>query len=166
MLFCVSVKCWGVCPKPRHKGLFVKSPLESQKLHRNKVMCFEGNSLAYLSYKKGKLFFLPCYYVSYSGSFTFREGNFESIVFFYKQYRLIVCYTLPVIVVVGAEEIPPGIAVYNAFFDFLDGDIDFICRILFDKSVLGKKPAVSCHCFCLCGACRDKSVLFHIYKSI
>ena len=37
VLFCVSIISWGVCPKPRHKGLFVKSPLESQKLRQSKV---------------------------------------------------------------------------------------------------------------------------------
>ena len=30
---------WGFRPKPRRKKLFEKSPLESQKLHQNKVMC-------------------------------------------------------------------------------------------------------------------------------
>ena len=35
--FCVCIECWGICPKPRHKGLFEKSPLETQKLHLNKM---------------------------------------------------------------------------------------------------------------------------------
>ena len=43
----------GHLPQTMTKGLFVKSPLESQKLHKNKVVYFEGNSLAHLSYKKG-----------------------------------------------------------------------------------------------------------------
>ena len=43
----------GHLPQTLTKGLFVKSPLESQKLHKNKVVYFEGNSLAHLSYKKG-----------------------------------------------------------------------------------------------------------------
>ena len=33
------VECWGVCPKPGHKGLFEKSPLESQKLRQSKWVC-------------------------------------------------------------------------------------------------------------------------------
>ena len=37
--FLYSIICCGFRPKPRHKGLFAKSPLESQKLHQNKVMC-------------------------------------------------------------------------------------------------------------------------------
>ena len=53
-VFCVSTECWGVCPQPRHKGLFVKSPLEPQKLHQNKVVYFEGNSLAHFSFKKSR----------------------------------------------------------------------------------------------------------------
>ena len=40
---------------PGHKGLFVKSSLESQKLYPNKVVCSVRSSLAYLSFKKGKL---------------------------------------------------------------------------------------------------------------
>ena len=36
--FCVIIISWGVCPKPRHKGLFGKSPLESQKFRQNKVI--------------------------------------------------------------------------------------------------------------------------------
>ena len=36
--FLVFIERWGFCPKPRHKGLFVKSPLETQKLHKNKVV--------------------------------------------------------------------------------------------------------------------------------
>ena len=43
----------GRLPQTLTKGLFVKSPLEPQKLHQNKVVYFEGNSLAHLSYKKG-----------------------------------------------------------------------------------------------------------------
>ena len=50
--FFVGVIGWGVCPKPRHKGLFVKSPLEPQKLYQNKVVYSVGNSFAYFSYKK------------------------------------------------------------------------------------------------------------------
>ena len=33
----VCVECWGFRPKPGHKGLFGKSPLESQKLRQNKI---------------------------------------------------------------------------------------------------------------------------------
>ena len=50
--FFVFVVSWGFCPKPRHKGLFVKSPLEPQKLYQNKVVYSVGNSFAYFSYKK------------------------------------------------------------------------------------------------------------------
>jgi len=50
----VRIISWGVCPKPGHKGLFEKSPLESQKLRQNKVVCSVGNSFAYFSYKKSK----------------------------------------------------------------------------------------------------------------
>ena len=52
--FCVRYQL-GRRPKPGHKGLFEKSPLESQKLCQNKVVCSLRSSLAYLSYKKGKL---------------------------------------------------------------------------------------------------------------
>ena len=43
--FFMCVVSWGVCPKPRHKGLFVKSPLESQKLRKNKLVCVWGKFL-------------------------------------------------------------------------------------------------------------------------
>ena len=36
--FFACIECWGFCPNPRHKGLFSKSPLETQKLHKNKVV--------------------------------------------------------------------------------------------------------------------------------
>ena len=52
----IGVISWGICPKPRHKGLFGKSPLELQKLHQNEVVWSVESSLAYLSFKKGKLF--------------------------------------------------------------------------------------------------------------
>gem|GEM_PF-2668057 len=52
--FLVCVECWGICPKPGRKGLFVKSPLESQKLRQNEVVYSRGSSLVYLSFKKGK----------------------------------------------------------------------------------------------------------------
>jgi len=42
----------AIRPKPRHKGLFEKSPLESQKFHQNKVVCFVQSSLAHLSPKE------------------------------------------------------------------------------------------------------------------
>ena len=61
--FLLFIECWGVCPKPGHKGLFVKSPLESQKLCKNKVVLFERSSLAYLSPKE-------------------RYGNFQKIHLF------------------------------------------------------------------------------------
>ena len=44
----------GHLPQTLTKGLFVKSPLESQKLHKNKVVYFEGNSLAHFSFKKSR----------------------------------------------------------------------------------------------------------------
>ena len=59
----------AVRPKPGHKGLFVKSPLESQKLRQNKVICLMGNSFAYFSYKKSRCVLL----------FTFLSGR-ESII--------------------------------------------------------------------------------------
>ena len=40
VFFCIALNVGAVRPKPRHKGLFVKSPLESQKLRQNKVMYF------------------------------------------------------------------------------------------------------------------------------
>ena len=70
VFFCIALNVGAVRPKPRHKGLFVKSPLESQKLCQNKVVYLREvllptfsfkksrsvrNSLAYLSYKKGRL---------------------------------------------------------------------------------------------------------------
>ena len=48
----------AIRPKPRPKKLFGKSFLELQKLFQNKAVCSVGNSLAYLSYKKGKSFFI------------------------------------------------------------------------------------------------------------
>ena len=36
--FCVRYQLGLSAPNPGHKGLFVKSPLESQKLHQNKVV--------------------------------------------------------------------------------------------------------------------------------
>ena len=44
-VFFWRVKCRGVCPKPRHKGLFVKSPLQTQKLRQNKVVYFGAKVL-------------------------------------------------------------------------------------------------------------------------
>ena len=40
--------------EPGRKGLFEKSPLESQKLHKNKLVWSVGNSFAYFSYKKSR----------------------------------------------------------------------------------------------------------------
>ena len=53
--FLCALSVGAIRPKPGHKGLFEKSPLESQKLCQNKVICSVRSSLAYLSYKKGKL---------------------------------------------------------------------------------------------------------------
>jgi len=39
VLFYVALNVGAIRPKPGHKGLFVKSPLESQKLCQNKVVC-------------------------------------------------------------------------------------------------------------------------------
>ena len=56
--FCVALSVGAIRPKPRPKKLFGKSFLELQKLFQNKAVCSVGNSLAYLSYKKGKSFFI------------------------------------------------------------------------------------------------------------
>ena len=71
--FLRALSVGAIRPKPRHKKLFGKSFLELQKLRQNKVMYSGkvlwltflrkkgksvGNSLAYLSYKKDKSFFI------------------------------------------------------------------------------------------------------------
>ena len=48
----LGIVSWGICPKPCHKGLFVKSPLESQKLRQNEVVISVQSSLAHLSPKE------------------------------------------------------------------------------------------------------------------
>ena len=50
--FLCALSVGAVRPKPGHKGLFEKSPLETQKLHPNKVVFFEQSSLAHLSPKE------------------------------------------------------------------------------------------------------------------
>ena len=41
--FFVSIECWGFAPTPGHKGLFEKSPLETEKLCQNKVVQSAGS---------------------------------------------------------------------------------------------------------------------------
>ena len=51
-VFLCALSVGAVRPKPRHKGLFVKSPLESQKLCQNEVVYLARSSLAHLSPKE------------------------------------------------------------------------------------------------------------------
>ena len=51
-VFSCSLSVGAIRPKPWHKGLFVKSPLEPQKLCRNKILYSVGSSLAPLSPKE------------------------------------------------------------------------------------------------------------------
>ena len=53
-VFSCALSVGAVRPKPRHKGLFGKSPLEPQKLCQNEVAYSVGNSFAYFSYKKSR----------------------------------------------------------------------------------------------------------------
>ena len=56
--FVCALNVGAVRPKPGHKGLFVKSPLESQKLCQDKLVCSRGSSLANLSEGKGVRIFI------------------------------------------------------------------------------------------------------------
>ena len=56
--FLRALSVGAIRPKPGHKGLFVKSPLESQKLCKNKLVRSRESSLAYLSFKKGMRIFI------------------------------------------------------------------------------------------------------------
>jgi len=55
VLFLCALSVGAIRPKPGHKKLFEKSFLEFQKLCQSEAVQSVGNSLAYLSYKKGKL---------------------------------------------------------------------------------------------------------------
>ena len=66
-------KLW-LPPQTPTKGLFVKSPLETQKLHQNKLVCSVRSSLTYLSFKKGKSVGNSFAYFSYKKSRS-RKGS-------------------------------------------------------------------------------------------
>ena len=65
----------GLSPQTPTKGLFVKSPLEPQKLVPKEIGVFGGNSLAYLSYKKGKAHLSPKEKSGLSEPQKFRQGG-------------------------------------------------------------------------------------------
>ena len=50
--FFMCIKCWGVCPKTRHKKLFEKSFLELQKLCSNKRVFL--SKVLWLTFLRGK----------------------------------------------------------------------------------------------------------------
>ena len=50
--FLYALSVGAIRPKPGHKGLFVKSPLETQKLHQNKAVWLVQSSFAYFSPKE------------------------------------------------------------------------------------------------------------------
>ena len=54
----------GLLPWDPDQGTFFKSPLEPQKLLQKQSGVFEGNSLAYLSYKKGRFSIRPDFMAS------------------------------------------------------------------------------------------------------
>ena len=54
VLFC-ALSVGAIRPKLGHKGLFAKSPLESQKLRQNKVVYLREVLLPTFSFKKSRL---------------------------------------------------------------------------------------------------------------
>ncbi len=55
VFFCIALNVGAIRPKPGHKGLFAKSPLESQKLRQNKVVYLREVLLPTFSFKKSRL---------------------------------------------------------------------------------------------------------------